>query len=57
VVRAILVAVATEAPGVPLALAGRLLTGLGLSGAAELLRDAGERGLDAARDALRGILE
>jgi hypothetical protein len=57
VVRAILVAVATEAPGVPIALAGRLLTGLGLSGAAELLRDAGERGLDAARDALRRILE
>jgi hypothetical protein len=56
VVRAILVAVATEAPGVPLALAGRLLTGLGLSGAAELLRDA-ERGIDAAREALRRILE
>lgn len=57
VVRAILTAVATRAPGVPLALTGRLLKGLGLSGAAELLRDAGERGLDAAREALRGILE
>jgi hypothetical protein len=56
VVRAVLVAVATQAPGVPLALAGRILTGLGLSGAAELLRDA-ERGLDAAREALRGIFE
>jgi hypothetical protein len=57
VVRAILTAVATRAPGVPLALAGSLLKGLGLSGAAEILRDAGERGLDAAREALRGILE
>jgi hypothetical protein len=57
VVRGILVAVATEAPGVPLALAGRLLTGLGLSRAAELLHHAGERGLDAAREALRGIVE
>lgn len=57
VVRAILTAVATRAPGVPLALAGRLLTGLGLSGAAEILRESGERGLDAAREALRGIFE
>jgi hypothetical protein len=57
VVRAILTAVATRAPGVPFALAARLLSGLGLSGAAEVLRDAGERGLDAAREALRGILE
>jgi hypothetical protein len=57
IVRAILVAVATEAPGMPVALAGRLLTGLGLSGAAELLQGVGERGLDAARDALRRILE
>jgi hypothetical protein len=57
VVRAILTAVATRAPGVPVALAGRLLTGLGLSGAAELLREGGERGLDAAREALRGIFE
>ena len=57
VVRAILTAVATRAPGVPITLAGRLLTGLGLSGAAEVLRDAGERGLDAAREALREILE
>ncbi len=57
VVRAILTSVATEVPGVPLALAGRLLRGLGISGAAELLREAGERGLDAARDALREILE
>jgi hypothetical protein len=57
VVRALLTAVATRAPGVPFALAGRLLKGLGLSGAAEILRDTGERGLDAAREALRGILE
>ena len=57
VVRAILTSVATEVPGVPLAFAGRLITGLGLSGAAEKLREAGERGLDAARDALREILE
>jgi len=57
VVRALLTSVATQAPGVPFALAGRLLTGLGLSGAADLLRDAGERGLDAARDALRDLLE
>jgi hypothetical protein len=57
VVRAILTAVATRAPGVPVALAGRLLTGLGLSGAAEILRESGERGLDAAREALRGIFE
>jgi hypothetical protein len=56
VVRAILTSVATEVPGVPLALAGRLLTGLGLSGAADILREAGERSLDAARDALRGLL-
>ena len=35
----------------------RLLTGLGLSGAAEVLRDIGERGLDAVREALRGVLE
>ena len=46
VVRALLVAVATRAPGVPLALAGRILGRLGLSGAVEELRDA-----------LRGILE
>jgi len=57
VVRAILAAVATRAPGMPIALAARLLTGLGLSGAAEVLRDTGERGLDAAREALRGIFE
>jgi hypothetical protein len=57
VVRAILGAVATRAPGVPLALASRLLEGLGLSGAAGMLREAGERGLDAAREALRGILD
>ena len=57
VVRTILTAVATRAPGVPIALAARLLTGLGLSGAAEVLRDTGERGLDAAREALRGIFE
>jgi hypothetical protein len=56
VVRAILTSVATEVPGVPIALAGRLITGLGLSGAAEKLREAGERGLDAARDALRDLL-
>jgi hypothetical protein len=56
VVRAILTSVATEVPGVPLALAGRLITGLGLSGAAEKLRETGERGLDAARDALRELL-
>ncbi len=57
VVRAVLTAVATEAPGVPLAVAGRLLGALGLSGAARGLLDVGERGLDAARDALRGILD
>jgi len=57
VVRAILLAAATRAPGVPVALAGRLLTSLGLSGAADLLRDAGERGLEAAREALRRMLE
>jgi hypothetical protein len=57
VVREILTAVATRAPGVPVALAARLLKELGLSGAADLLREAGERGLDAAKDALRGILE
>ena len=56
VVRAILTSVATEVPGVPIALAGRLLTGLGLSGAIEGLRKAGERSLDAARDALRELL-
>jgi hypothetical protein len=56
VVRAILTSVATEVPGVPLALAGRLVTGLGVSGAAGKLREAGERGLDAARDALRELL-
>jgi len=43
VVRAILTSVATEVPGVPLALAGRLITGLGLSGAAEKLREARAR--------------
>jgi hypothetical protein len=56
VVRSILTAVATEVPGVPLAVAARLITGLGLSGATEKLREAGERGLDAARDALRELL-
>jgi hypothetical protein len=57
VVRAILTSVATQVPGVPVALAGRLLGRLGLSGAAGALRGAGERGLDAAREALRGVLE
>ena len=56
-VRAILLATATRAHAVPSALAGRLLARLGLEGAADLLRGAGERGLDAAREALRGILE
>lgn len=56
VVRAILTSVATEVPGIPVALAGRLLGRLGVAGAARTLRDAGERGLDAARGALRGIL-
>jgi hypothetical protein len=56
VVRAILTSVATEAPGVPLAVAGRLLTGLGLSGATQKLREAGERSLDAAKGALRELL-
>jgi hypothetical protein len=41
---------------VPIALAGRLLTGLGLSSAVESLREAGEHSLDAARDALRELL-
>lgn len=57
VVRALLLATATRAHAVPAALAGRLLARLGLEGAADLLLDAGERGLDAAREALRGILE
>ncbi len=57
VVRALLISIATEVPGVPIALAGRLISGLGLSGAASTLREAGERGLDAARDTLRRILE
>jgi hypothetical protein len=57
VVRAVLTTVATRVPGVPLALATRLLGGLGLSGAAKLLRETGERGLDAAREALRGLLD
>jgi hypothetical protein len=57
VVRAVLTAVATQAPGVPLALATRLLGGLGLSSASQILRETGERGLDAAREALRGVLD
>jgi hypothetical protein len=57
VVRAVLATVATRAPGVPLALAARLLTGLGLSGASQILRETGERGLDAAREALRDLLD
>jgi hypothetical protein len=57
VVRAVLTTVATRAPGVPLALATRLLGGLGLSGASRILRETGERGLDAAREALRGVLD
>jgi hypothetical protein len=57
VVRAVLTTVATRARGVPLALATRLLTGLGLSGASGLLRETGERGLDAAREALRDLLD
>jgi hypothetical protein len=57
VVRAVLTTVATRAPGVPLALATRLLGGLGLSGAARILRETSERGLDAARDALRELLD
>ena len=52
VVRAILTSVATEVPGMPLSIAGRLLTKLGLSGAAGKLRETGERSLDA----LRGLL-
>ena len=55
VVRAILTSVATEVPGVPLALAGRLITGLGLSGATQKLREAGERSLEAAKGALREL--
>jgi hypothetical protein len=57
VVRAVLTTVATRVPGVPLALATRLLGGLGLSGASKLLRETGERGLDAAREALRELLD
>ncbi|MGH7289129.1 MAG: hypothetical protein ACREI8_14035, partial [Myxococcota bacterium] len=53
VVRAVLTAVATQAPGVPLAVAGRLLGGLGLSGAARGLLEAGERGLDALHELLQ----
>lgn len=57
VVRAVLTTVATRVPGVPLALATRLLGGLGLSGASQLLREAGERGIDAAREALREVFD
>lgn len=53
VVRALLTAVATRAPGMPFALAGRILTGLGLGSAVDALRGAGERGLDALHDLLQ----
>jgi len=52
VVRAILTAVATQAPGMPFSLAARILTGLGLGSAVDALKAAGERGLDA----LKGLL-
>ena len=54
VVEAILTTVATRAPGMPFHLAGRILTGLGLGGAVDVLRSAGERGLDALRSLLPG---
>ena len=52
VVREILTAVATRAPGMPFALAGRILTGLGLGSVVDALRGAGEHGLDALKDLL-----
>jgi hypothetical protein len=52
VVRAILVSAATEVPGMPIALAARLLAGLGLGSAIDALRESGERGLDALRELL-----
>jgi len=53
VVRAVLTSVATRVPGVPLAVASRLLGGLGVSRAADTLRDLGERG----SAAIRGLFE
>jgi hypothetical protein len=55
VVRALLVATAARAPDLPIALAARLVGALGLSSASDLLLEAGERGLEATREALRAL--
>jgi hypothetical protein len=52
VVREILTTVATQAPGIPFSIAGRILTGLGLGSVVDALKGAGERGLDALKDLL-----
>ena len=52
VVREILTTVATRAPGMPFELAAGILRGLGLGSVVDVLKEAGERGLDA----LKGLL-
>jgi hypothetical protein len=52
VVREILITVATRAPGMPFELAAGILRSLGLGSVVDVLKEAGERGLDA----LKGLL-